>query len=453
MESSVAAEQYDLIVLGAGSGGLATAFRAARHGATVALLEPNRLGGTCVNVGCVPKKAMWLAAELADAQQLACEVGFTTAPGAFDWSAFVGLRQRYIEGIHASYRDRIASHRIELVAAAGRFVDPHRIAADGRELQAPHVLIATGARPRRPDLPGSELGIDSDGFFALDRRPDNVAVVGGSYIAVELAGVLHALGARVRLFVRARQLLRGFDQELAGALCDAMSARGIEPTFGCAPLSASRSGERYALRFGERDAVGGFDTLIWATGRSPNSAGFGLEEIGVECDAAGNVVTDEWQDTGVEGVHALGDVTGRMALTPVAIAAGRQLADRLFGGRADAKLDYGNVPTVVFSHPPFATVGLSEADASAQHGDAVSIHRARFRPMLLALAGREERSLMKLVCVGAEQRIVGIHILGPGADEMLQGFAVALKMGATKADLEATVAIHPTSAEELVLMS
>jgi glutathione reductase (NADPH) len=395
---------------------------------------------------------MWLAAELADAAHLAGEVGFAGEPPEFDWAAFIARRQRYIDGIHASYRDRIGTHGIDLIAAAGRFRDAHHVLAGDRELEAAHVLIATGSRPRRPDLPGSELGIDSDGFFALDQRPRTVAVVGGSYIAVELAGVLHGLGAKVHLFVRSHQLLRGFDQELAGALCDAMIARGLAPTFGCAPLSASRDERGYALHFGEDQAPGGFDTLIWATGRSPNSSGLGLEQAGVHCDDAGYVVTDEWQDTNVSGVHAVGDVTGRLALTPVAVAAGRQLADRLFGGRTDAKLDYANVPTVVFSHPPFASVGLAEQDACAAFGDGVSIHRARFRPMLMALAGRDERSLMKLVCAGPEQRIVGIHILGPGADEMLQGFAVALKMGATLADFRATVAIHPTSAEELVLM-
>ena len=444
---------HDLIVLGAGSGGLATAFRAARHGAKVALLEPGALGGTCVNLGCVPKKAMWLAAELADARRLAHEVGFAEPSGEFDWGAFVARRELYIANIHASYRDRIASHGIDLVAAAGRFVDSRRIRAGERELEAPHILIATGSRPRRPDLPGSDLGIDSDGFFALDRRPESVAVVGGSYIAVELAGVLHALGARVRLFVRSKQLLKTFDQELAGALCDAMSARGMEIVFGCAPLAATHEDGKYALHFGDDNAAGGFDGLIWATGRAPNSESLGLDAVDIACDARGNIVTDEWQDTSIEGVHALGDVTGRIALTPVAIAAGRHLADRLYGGRTEAKLDYTNIPTVVFSHPPFATVGLTEAQACAQYGDAVSIHRARFRPMLTALAGREERSLMKLVCVGDEQRVAGIHMLGPGVDEMLQGFAVAVRMGARKSDFDATVAIHPTSAEELVLMS
>jgi glutathione reductase (NADPH) len=444
---------HDLVVLGAGSAGIATAIRAARHGARVALVEPGLPGGTCVNVGCVPKKAMWLAAELAHAQHIAAAVGFPLEPVALDWPTFVAHRQRYIEGIHASYRRRFDEAGIEVVAARGRFIDAHRVEAGERELEAGHVVIATGGRPQRPQLEGGELGIDSDGFFALDACPRRVAVVGGGYIAIELAGVLHALGADVQLFVRRKHLLDSFDREIAHALGNAMAARGIAPVFGCQPLAAIREADGYRLRFGDEDSTGGFDELIWATGRQPNSADLGLEAIGVKCDERGHVIADEWQDTNVAGVHAIGDVTGRLALTPVAVAAGRHLADRLFGGKPEARLDYSNVPTVVFSHPPIATVGLGEAQARAQHGEeAITIHRSSFRPMLTALAGSDERTLMKLVCAGAEQRVVGIHLVGPGVDEILQGFAVALKMGACKADFDATVAIHPTSAEELVLM-
>ncbi len=446
------AQHHDLIVLGAGSAGIATAIRAARHGARVALVEPGAVGGTCVNVGCVPKKAMWLAAELAHAQHVAAAVGFPLDPVALDWPTFIAHRERYIEGIHASYRKRFDEAGIDVVAARGRFLDAHRVEAGDRVLQAGHVVIATGARPQRPQLEGGDLGIDSDGFFALDACPRRVAVVGGGYIAIELAGVLHALGADVQLFVRRQHLLDRFDREIAHALGNAMAARGVAPIFGCEPLAATREADGYRLRFGEDRAVGGFDELIWATGRQPNSADLGLEAIGVRRDERGHVIADEWQDTNVEGVHAVGDVTGRLALTPVAVAAGRHLADRLFGGKPDARLDYANVPTVVFSHPPIATVGLDEAQACSRYGDAVTIHRSSFRPMLGALAGSDERTLMKLVCVGEEQRVVGIHLLGLGVDEILQGFAVALKMGACKADFDATVAIHPTSAEELVLM-
>jgi glutathione reductase (NADPH) len=448
----MATERFDLVVLGAGSAGIAMAVRSARHGAKVALVEPGPLGGTCVNVGCVPKKAMWLAAELAEAQQLAQQVGFDSRPGALHWPNFIERRGGYIDNIHAGYRKRFDELGIELIVGRGRFLAANRIGVGERELVAGRVLIATGARSHRETVPGGELGIDSDGFFALRACPRRVAVVGSGYIAVELAGVLRALGAEVVLFARGDRLLRAFDRDLGEGLAQAMQARGIALAFGRKVAQATRDSGGHALLFADGSIERGFDELIWATGRDPVTAGLGLEHAGVALDAKGFVTTDEWQDTNVAGVHAVGDVTGRLALTPVAIAASRRLADRVFGGKVDAKLDYANVPTVVFSHPPIGTVGLSEEAARAQHGDAVKVYRTAFRPMLTALAHGEERTRMKLVCVGEDERIVGIHLIGTAADEMLQGFAVALKMGAHKADFDSTVAIHPTSAEELVLM-
>ncbi|MFI4970894.1 MAG: glutathione-disulfide reductase [Lysobacterales bacterium] len=448
----MSARDFDLVVFGAGSGGIAMAIRAARHGAKVAVLEPGPLGGTCVNVGCVPKKAMWLAAELADAQQLAREVGFDVTPGALDWEAFVARRSSYIANIHVSYRRRFADLGISLICARGRLLAPNRVAAGAHELVTAHVLLATGARPQRLAFAGGDLGIDSDGFFALRAGPRRVAVVGSSYIAVELAGVLRGLGSEVSLFARSGRLLRAFDRELGDVLAEAMRGQGIEVAFDRVPVGISRDASGYSLRFSNGKVAGGFDELIWAIGRMPNTEDLAAQAAGIALDAQGFIVTDEAQNTTAPNVYAVGDVTGRLALTPVAIAASRQLADRVFGGRADAKLDYANIATVVFSHPPLATVGLSEALAREQHGDAVKVYRASFRPMLNALAQRETKTLMKLVCVGADERVVGIHLIGSAADEIVQGFAVALKMGARKADLDATVAIHPTSAEELVLM-
>ncbi|MEO7324548.1 MAG: glutathione-disulfide reductase [Dokdonella sp.] len=443
---------FDLIVLGAGSGGIAMAIRAARHGAKVAVLEPGALGGTCVNVGCVPKKAMWIAAELAEAQQLAHEVGFELTPAALDWEAFVTRRDRYIANIHVSYRRRFSELGIRLICERGEFLDANRIAAGKHELGAEHVLVATGTRPQRSAINGARLGIDSDGFFELRRCPRRVAVVGSGYVAVELAGVLRALGSEVTLVARGERLLRTFDHELGNALAQSMQARGIALALGRNPIEALRDADGYALRFADGDPVRGFDELIWAVGRTPNTPDIGADRAGIALDENGFIITDEWQNTTAPKVYAVGDVSGRVALTPVAIAASRRLADRVFGGKADAKLDYANIATVVFSHPPLATVGLTEEDARKLHGDAVTVYRSSFRPMLLALAQREEKTLMKLVCVGADERIVGIHLFGSATDEIVQGFAVALKMGATKADLDATVAIHPTSAEELVLM-
>lgn len=443
---------HDLIVLGAGSGGLATAFRAASHGARVALLEPRELGGTCVNVGCVPKKAMWYAAQMAEAQELAHDYGFGLAPGRLDWEVFVARRQRYIEGIHASYRKRIEASGVELIAAKGRITAPETVQASERMLKAPHIVLATGARPRRLSVPGFDLGIDSDGFFDLRACPGRVAVVGGGYIAAELGGVLQALGAEVDIMARHR-LMSGFDDDMSDALGEWMRAEGIGVHYRCNVQGVRREDDGLHLSCDSAVGKGAYDLVLWAVGRVPNSGDIGLETVGVECDEKGHVVTDAFQNTTVPGIHAIGDVTARKALTPVAVAAGRRLADRLFGGEEEARLDYKDVPSVVFSHPPLASVGLGEAAARAQAGDNVRCYRTRFTPMQMALSERPHKALMKLVCEGRDERVVGVHVLGPGADEMIQGFAVAVKMGARKADFDATVAVHPTSAEELVLMS
>ncbi|WP_266169614.1 glutathione-disulfide reductase [Dyella subtropica] len=447
------ADTYDLIVLGAGSGGLATSFRAARHGARVALLDPGALGGTCVNVGCVPKKALWFAAQLAQGQVLAEAYGFAGVQGPLDWEHFRQRRLSYIDGIKQRYESRLAEAGVQLLREAGRFVSADTIATtSGAELRAPQIVIATGARPQRLDVPGFELGLVSDDIFTLRELPRRIAVVGAGYIAVEFAGLLRALGSEVTLHVR-QHLLRQFDAELVGALGQHMVEQGIRLAHQARIRAARRVEDAVVLEDEERGDCGPYDAVLWALGRVPNTERLDLDAAGVQVDAQGHVLVDAWQNTNVSGIAALGDVAGRRALTPVAVAAGRRLADRWFGGEEDARLDYDNIPSVVFSEPPLAAVGLSEVQAREQYGDQVQIHHSRFTPMQWALAGHKGQSAMKLVCVGEEQRVVGIHALGPGADEMLQGFAVALKMGLRKRDLDATVAIHPSSAEELVLMS
>src|SRR5690348_4167139 len=441
----------DLLVVGGGSGGLATAIRAARHGAKVALFEPHELGGTCVNRGCVPKKAMWWAAELAQAQRLAADVGFDNKQGTLDWPAFIARRQAYIERARHGYARRLEEYGVRVIAAYAHFVEPHALVAEGVRYSAPHVAIATGSRPRQLDLPGVALGIDSDSFFELRECPRRVGIIGGGYIAVELAGVLHALGAKVELFSRSR-LLSHFDADLGDALGAAMAEDGIEQHGRCAVQGAARERGQLWLDCADRARHGPYDQIIWAVGRVPNVEALQLQSAGVAVGKDGHVVTDAFEKTNVEGVYALGDVSGKRALTPVAVAAGRALAERLFGGQPDSHLDYENIPSVVFSHPPVAGVGLQETEARAQYGEAVHVHMASFVPMLYMLAGRERRTQMKMVTVGEEERIVGLHGIGPGMDEMLQGFAVALRMGATRTDFLRTVAIHPTSAEEFVLM-
>ncbi|MBB6188762.1 glutathione-disulfide reductase [Rhodanobacter sp. MP7CTX1] len=443
---------HDLIVLGAGSGGLATAIRAAQHGVRVALLDPAGLGGTCVHRGCVPKKALWFAAQLAQAQQLALEFGFASQPGPLDWERFRGVRQGYIDVIEQRYAARLQEAGVQLLRQSGRFVAADTIElSDGDRLQAAQIVISTGARPRRLELPGFELGMVSDDIFALRALPRRVAIVGGGYVAVEFAGLLRALGAEVDMLAHG-SWLQDFDAELVQALQQQMEVQGIRISLQSVVRAAHRNADGIMLDDSQTGLRGPYDALLWAVGRVPNTEALGLETVGVETDKRGHVLVDARQNTNITGILAVGDVTEHKALTPVAVAAGRLLADRLFGGQPDAQMDYRNIPSVLFAEPPLGIVGLTEAQARAEHGDQVTVYRSRFTPMQWKLAGRHDQTLMKLVCVGADERVVGIHALGPGVEEMLQGFAVALKLGLHKRDLDATVAIHPSSAEELVLM-
>jgi len=445
---------YDLIVLGAGSGGLSVAFRAARHGARVALLDPAlALGGTCVNRGCVPKKALWFSAQLAQAQQLAVEFGFDLQPGRLDWERFRGLRDRYIAGINQRYAKRLQEKNIEVVHQAGHFIAADTVElTDGSQLQAAHIVIANGARPRRLDLPGFELGMVSDDMFSLQTLPRRIAIVGGGYMAVEFAGLLRAHGADVDVLAVER-LLKNFDLEMVKALREKMEAQGIRIDDQSAVNGACRTADGIMLDDAKVGLRGPYDAVLWAVGRVPNSEKLGLDAIGVDTDKLGHVLVDAQQNTSLSGVYAVGDITQNKALTPVAVATGRRLADRLFGGQTDGLIDNDIIPSVVFSEPPLGTVGLTEEQARKQYGDAVTIHRSHFTPMQFMLVERNEQNLMKLVCMGEDERVVGMHLLGPGTDEILQGFSVAMKLGLRKRDLEAAVAIHPTVAEELLSMS
>lgn len=443
---------YDLLVLGGGSGGVAAARRAAQHGARVALIEAGRLGGTCVNVGCVPKKLMWHAAHIAETLHDAAGYGFDLGGYSHDWPRLRARREAYIARLNGIYRDNLLGNCVTLVDGYGRLVSAQEIEVGGRRLRGERLLIATGSQPQRPDIPGAELGIDSNGFFALDHCPRRVVVVGAGYIAVELAGVLRGLGAEVTVLVRGTRLLGSFDAMLSEALLAALQAQGVSLRFGAQVAQLARSADEGIATLNDGSCIA-HDCLIWATGRRARSEGIGLREAGVALDEHGHVVVDPWQATSLAPVFAVGDVTGRAALTPVAIAAGRRLADRLYGGQAGRRLDYTNIPTVVFSHPPIGTVGLTEAEARRQHGDAaIRIYETRFKALYYGVLDVKRETRMKLVCAGAEERVVGLHAIGEGVDELLQGFAVAIRMGATKRDFDDTVAIHPTSAEELVTM-
>jgi glutathione reductase (NADPH) len=444
--------EYDLIVIGGGSGGIAMANRAASYGARVALIEAGRLGGTCVNVGCVPKKIMWNAASIAHVFHEAGDYGFTAKLERFDWGALKKSRDDYVAWLNGRYQAGLEKNGVEWIRGRARFEGPQVIAVNGARIEAAHVAIATGGRPIVPKWNGAELGITSDGFFELPRQPRRVAIVGAGYVAVELAGVFRALGSEVALLARRSSVLMSFDELLRDAVMREMAADGIEIHTHTHVREAVREPSGITLRRIEGADLKGFDCILWAVGREPVTDDLNLAAAGVKTDTARHVVTDDWQNTNVPGIYAVGDVTGREALTPVAIAAGRRLSDRLFGGQPQRGLVYENIPTVIFSHPPLGTVGLTEAEARARHGDAVKVYRTEFTPLFHAFTRRKSKAVMKLVTVGEDGKIVGCHTFGPGADEMLQGFAVAVRMGATKRDFDDTVAIHPTSAEELVTM-
>jgi glutathione reductase (NADPH) len=447
-------ERFDVVVIGGGSGGLAAAQRAAEYGARAALIESGRLGGTCVNVGCVPKKIMWNAAELAGALEDAPEYGFRLDRAGHDWQLLKHKRDVYIKRLNDLYAANLERRKVELLRARGSFVEGHGVSAAGRVLQADHIIIATGGRPRLPVIPGAELGITSDGFFELEALPQRAAVVGSSYIALELAGILASLGSETTLVLRGDTALKTFDDMLGEVSLAMLAERGIRVVTHAAPRMLARAAHG-ALELTTMDGrkLGPYDSLLWAIGRGASVEDLALHKPGVELDVQGFIRTDKYQASSAPGVYAIGDVTGRAQLTPVAIAAGRRLADRLFGGASGRYLDYENVPTVIFGHPPIGSVGLSEKAARERYGAAqVRVFRSRFVPLYHALTQAKPNTEMKLVTAGPEQRVVGLHVVGEGADEMLQGFAVAVRMGATKRDFDDTVAIHPTSAEEFVTM-
>lgn len=444
--------EFDLFVIGGGSGGLAVAQRAAEYGARAAIAEHGALGGTCVNVGCVPKKLMWHAAEMAHGIDDAAGYGFDLNLLGHDWARLKLRRDAYIKRLNGIYEGNLDKRGVTLLRGRAAFAEGGGILVGGERYRARQVVIATGGRPGAPEIQGAELGITSDEFFELDARPQRVLVVGSGYVAVELGGVFRALGSDVTIAVRRDGVLRDFDPMLREMLMDQMRRDGVRIETGVVPAAACRKSEGLELRATDGRCFGGYDALLWAIGRTPNTTSLELDRAGVRTDEDGFVPVDDWQDTNIAAIHAIGDVTGRIALTPVAIAAGRRLADRLFGGMPERRLDYECIPTVIFSHPPIGTVGLSEPEAHARHGDAVRIHEGRFTPLLHALTERKVPAAVKLVTVGDEERVVGCHVIGHGADEMLQGFAVAMRMGARKRDFDDTVAIHPTSAEELVTL-
>lgn len=440
-------KHYDMIAIGAGSGGLSAVERASEYGKKCAIIEMKTIGGTCVNVGCVPKKVMWYAANTASTINNASGFGFEVGIVDFSWKKLKKGRDNYINGITTWYDGHLQSLGIDYIKGFGRLIDNNTVSVNDQQITADHIVLSPGSTPFVPNIEGGEFGITSDGFFELTDLPKKVAIVGGGFIAVELAGMLNALGSDVTLIIRSDNLLNGFDAMVVDTLTKEYQKQGITIVTNTSISKLDSNGNIH----GNNGVLEGFNEIIWAMGRSPMTSDIGLETIGLTTDNKGFLQTDKYQQTNIKKIYALGDATGRAALTPVAIAAGRRLSDRLFNGMSDRHLNYDNIPSVVFSHPPIGTVGLSEKEAREKFKD-IKIYQSSFTPMADALLEHQTQTALKLICTGDDEKVIGCHIIGEGADEMLQGFAVAIKMGATKSQLDDTVAIHPTSSEELVTL-
>jgi glutathione reductase (NADPH) len=440
---------FDMFTIGAGSGGVASSRRAGSYGARIAICEDSRVGGTCVIRGCVPKKFLVYSAEYADDFADAAGYGWTVPEPKFDWSRLIANKNQEIDRLEGIYRKMLKDANVTLIEGRGRILDPHTIEVGGKRHTAANILIATGAWPSRPSIPGVEHTITSNEALELPEFPKRIVIVGGAYIACEFASIFNGLGAEVTIMIRGDKILRGFDEDIRDSLTGAMTDRGIaiRTHTEIARIEKTTSDLRIALKSGETLTA---DTVMYATGRAPNTKGIGLAEVGVRLKPSGAVAVDDWSRSAVPNIYAIGDVTDRMNLTPVAIAEGRALAETLFNDNPYV-MDHANVPHAVFSIPSVATVGLSEHDARRQFG-AIDAYRARFRPMKHALSGRQERTMMKLVVERASDRVVGCHMVGPDAPELIQGLAVAIKCGATKRQFDRTVGIHPTSGEEFVTM-
>ncbi|MDT0575273.1 glutathione-disulfide reductase [Croceicoccus sp. F390] len=442
---------YDLFVIGAGSGGVRASRVAAAHGAKVAVAEEYRVGGTCVIRGCVPKKMLVYGAQFAEDLEDARQFGWEVGECRFNW---VRLRDHVladVDRLNGLYRQTLENHDVRIINERAELTGEHEITlAGGEVVTAAHILIATGAHPHVPDFPGHELGITSNEAFHLDAIPRRVLIAGAGYIANEFAGIFHQFGAKVTLINRSDQLLRGYDESLRDRLLQISLTKGIQFRFNAEFRSIEKT-EAGCLRVSMTNHEDmEVDCVMFATGRLPNTRGLGLDHIGVETSDKGAVKVDRFSKTNIDHIYAVGDVTDRVQLTPVAIREGQAFADTIFGNKPTSVV-HDCIPSAVFSHPPLASVGLTEAEARQQLGS-IRVFQSDFRPMKHVVAGRQERGLYKMICEGDSERVVGLHMIGPEAPEIMQGAAVAVKAGLSKADFDATVAIHPTMAEELVLM-
>ena len=440
---------YDLFVIGGGSGGVRAARVAAAGGAKVALAEEDRYGGTCVIRGCVPKKLMVFASEYASVVEDAQAYGWDITAGDFNWDAFKGKLHNELDRLEGIYRNLLKNSGVESFDQRAKLADEHTVElADGTKKTAKHILVATGGWPSMPDIKGAELGISSNEIFQLDKLPENILIVGGGYIACEFAGIMNGLGVKTTQYYRGAQILRGFDDEARGLVSEEMCQAGIDLHLGTNVLEMRKEGDKIWVKATNGDETL-FDQVLFATGRNPNADNLGLEALGIERDRAGAIVVDDYSQTAVPSVYAIGDVTNRVNLTPVAIREGMAFVETVFNGNPTSP-DHDLIPTAIFTQPEMGTVGLSEEDAAEQ--EAIEVYATSFKPMQQSFAGRAQRVLMKLIVSKETRKVLGCHIVAPGAGEMIQLAGIAVKMGATKEDFDRTVAVHPTMSEELVTM-
>ncbi len=440
---------FDLFTIGAGSGGVAGSRRAGSYGAKVGIAEAVRVGGTCVLRGCVPKKLLVYGAEFVDAFEDSAGFGWRLGERHFDWAQLISAKDKELDRLHGIYVNLLKGANVAIFEGHARLVDPHTVEVASKRVTAAHIIIATGARSVMPQIPGIEHAISSDEALDLKALPKRVVIVGGGYIAMEFAGIFGTLGSKVTMAIRAEQVLRGFDHDVRSALTEELTQRGIEirPRTRLARIDKRDQGLVATTTDGAEIAA---DQILFATGRRPNVANLGLMEAGVTLGEANMIAVDAHSRTAVPHIYAIGDVTDRLNLTPVAIAEGRAIAETLFNNNP-MTVDHRNVATAVFSQPPVGTVGLTEEDARRQVG-AVDVYRTRFRPMKYTLSGRQERTMMKLVVDRKTDRVLGCHMVGRDAPEITQGLAIALQCGATKRQFDRTIGIHPTAAEEFVTM-
>ncbi|SET90164.1 glutathione-disulfide reductase [Stigmatella erecta] len=441
---------FDLLTIGGGSGGTAVSRRAGTLGARVALCEEDRVGGTCVLRGCVPKKLLVYGSHFREEFEDAAGYGWSVPEPTLDWKKLQAAKDREMDRLHHVYKRLLRDAGVRLIDGRARILDAHTVEAGGHRYTAAHLVIATGSRPSIPDMPGSEHVLSSDGVLSLPELPRRMIIVGGGYIGVEFASIFNGLGVQVTLLVREDTVLKGFDEDVRSVLSQELRKKGIDLRCGVSVRDVEKSpdGTRSVLtKTGETLEA---EVVLFATGRVPNTRGFGLEEVGVKLDGHGAVVVDEWSHSSVKNIHAVGDVTNRLNLTPVAIAEGRALAETLFHDNP-TRVDHGAVASAVFTQPPVGTVGLSEKEAREKHG-AVDVYVSSFRPMKHTLSGRNEGAMMKVVTERDTGRVLGLHMVGTDAPEILQGLAVAFQCGVTKKQLDATVGIHPTAAEEFVTL-